>query len=164
MKVSNYRALHNEANFGRPIVTQVSGGAHLTFEMITVQNGRFHMTRWPKGLPGHDDPPNVLRFPHGLIRFGESLQNCARRLVKDQLGMAVKQVEVAYWDSYLDDMNHWHIEPGCIAHVVGKPIVPTGAAEIITFDLSQIPEMTFWPRKDFLELVRDQLPHLLKGR
>jgi len=161
MKVSNYRATDNEANFARPIVTQVSGGSHITIEMITVRDGKFYMTRWPKGLPRHDDPPDVLRFPHGLIRFGESLLQCAKRLVKDQLGMQVKSAKIAYWDSYLDDMNHWHIEPGCIVRVDGKPHLAKGASEIVTFDVSNIPEMTFWPRKDFLDLVRDQLPELL---
>jgi 8-oxo-dGTP pyrophosphatase MutT (NUDIX family) len=160
MKVSNYKALHNEANFGKPIVTQVSGGSHVTFEMITVRNGRFYMTRWPQGLPGHDDPPNTLRFPHGLIRFGESLEQCAKRLVKEQLGMGVKSADIAYWDSHVDDMNHWHIEPGCIVHVSGKPRLPKAAADIVVFDLSNIPKMTFWSRKDFLEVVREQLPEL----
>jgi ADP-ribose pyrophosphatase YjhB (NUDIX family) len=164
MKVSNYRATNKEANFGKPIVTQVAGGSHLTFEMITICDSTFYMTRWPKGLPRHDDPPNVLRFPHGLIRFGESLTQCATRLVKDQLGLRVKSAKIAYWDSYLDDLNQWHIEPGCIVRVDGKPRVPKGASEIVTFNVSNIPEMTFWPRKDFLDLVRDQLPQLLKKR
>ncbi|SRR6266478_1263917 len=164
MKVSNYRATHNEANFGKPIVSQVSGGSHITFEMITVRDGIFYMTRWPKGLPRHDDPPNTLRFPHGLIRFGETLLQCAKRLVKDQLGMGVKSAKIAYWDSNVDDADHWHIEPGCIVRVDGKPRLPKGASEIVTFDVSNIPEMTFWPREDFLELVRTQLPELLQKR
>jgi 8-oxo-dGTP pyrophosphatase MutT (NUDIX family) len=164
MKVSNYKALHNEANFGKPIVTQVSGGTHITFEMITVSNGTFYMTRWPKGLPGHDDPPNTLRFPHGLIRFGESLDQCAKRLVKEQLGMGVKSADIAYWDAHVDKTNHWHIEPGCIVHVTGKPKLPKVASEIVTFDVSDIPKMTFWSKDDFLELVSDQLPELLRKR
>lgn len=161
MKVSNYQALHKEANFAKPIMFQVSGGSHITFEMITVGAGRFYMTHWPRGLPGHDDPPNTLRFPHGLIRFGESLERCAQRLVKEQLGMGVRSVEIAYWDSYVDDTNHWHIEPGCIVHVSGQPKLPEGASEIVTFDISNIPKMTFWPRKDFLSLVRKELPDFL---
>lgn len=161
MNVSNYRATDNEANFGKPIVAQVSGGAHITFEMIAIRDGTFYMTRWPKGLPRHDDPPNTLRFPHGLIRFGESLTQCAKRLVRDQLGMRVNSVEIAYWDSYVDDLDHWHIEPGCIVQVDGKPHVPTDASEIVAFDVSHIPKMTFWSRNDFLAVVRDHLPELL---
>ncbi len=164
MKASKYRAHHNEANFAAPIVTQIMGGTHLTFEMVTVRKAKFYMTRWPKGLPGHNDPPNALRFPHGLIRFGESLQECAERLVRDQLGMIAKSVRIAYWDSYLDKMNHWHIEPGCIVQVAGKPKTPKQAAEIVSFDIFNLPGMTFWPKKDFRKLVRDQFPELLHGK
>ena len=97
MRISSYRATSKEANFGKPIATQVDGGAHITFEMIPHSKGRFYATRWPRGLPGHDDPPNSLRFPHGLIRFGESLEECASRLVGEQLGMKVKDIDIAYF-------------------------------------------------------------------
>jgi len=161
MKVSNYRARNGEANFGKPITTQVDGGTHMTFELITKKGRKFYMTRWPDGLPGHDDPKNVLRFPHGLIRFGESLSQFAKRLVRDQLGMRVKNVKLAYWDSYLDDTNHWHIEPGLIVELDGKPRVPKRAGEIISFDVHHLPKMTFWPKPDFVEVLKEHLPELL---
>ena len=161
MKVSSYRASGGEANFGKPISTQVSGGTHITFELITKRDQTFFMTRWPSGLPGHDDPPNTLRFPHGLIRFGESLEECASRLVRDQLGMRVTDTRILYWDSYLDDQNHWHVEPGALVEVAGKPKVPRRASKIETFTVREIPDMTFWPRSDFLDLVREHLPDFL---
>jgi len=158
--VSKYKAVGGEANFGKPIATQISGGTHITFEFITKKGSKFYMTRWPNGLPRHDDPPNALRFPHGLICFGESLEQCAERLVREQLGMKAVRVRVAYWDSYVDKLNHWHIEPGCIVDVAGKPRVPKEASKVISFDLDHLPEMTFWPRKDFLEFVREHLGDL----
>ena len=164
MKVSNYRASNNEANFAKPIITQIAGGAHITFELVTKKGKKFYMTRWPRGLPRHDDPPNVLRFPHGLIRFGESLTECAERLVKDQLGMKVKGVKIAYWDSYLDKMNHWHIEPGCIVEVEGEPKIPKHASEIVSFDVYHLPEMSFWPKQDFIKVIREHLPGLFSKR
>ena len=94
MKISKYRASKNEANFGKSIKSQISGGTHITFELITKKGNIFYMTRWPKGLPGHDDPPNTIRFPHGLIKFGESLRQCSERLVRNQLGMMVKKMEI----------------------------------------------------------------------
>ena len=157
MSVSSYRAIDNEANFGKPITTQVAGGTHITFEMITHAGGRFFATRWPKGLPGHDDPPNTLRFPHGLIRFGESLEMCAARLVRGQLGMSVKGVEIAYWDSYVDKDGHWHIEPGCLVEVTGQHKVPRGASEIVTFTLENVPDLTFWTGDDLREAVGPEL-------
>ncbi len=164
MKISKYKARHGEANFGKPIVSQVVGGSHITFELITKKGKKFYMTRWPKGLPGHEDPPNTLRFPHGLIRFGETLEECAERLVKEQLGSSVKNVKIAYWDSYVDDFNHWHIEPGAIVELKGTLKVPKQASEIVSFDLAHVPEMTFWPKSDFLELAKEHMPELIGKR
>lgn len=154
MRVSNYRASHGEANFGKPIRTQVQKGAHITFECVTRTGGRYYMARWPRGLPGHEDPPNTLRFPHGLIRFGETLEQCVRRLVRAQLGMGVRSVRIVEFDSYVDSTKHWHIEPCCLVEVTGRPNLPQGASDIISFGLRSIPQMTYWTRKDFLELVR----------
>ena len=161
MKVSPYRASLGEANFGRPITTQVSGGSHITFELITKAQRTFYATRWPTGLPGHDDPPNTLRFPHGLIRVGESLEECSERLVGEQLGMRVADVKLLYWDSYMDDHGHWHVEPGALVEVKGKPALPKAASKIETFTSGSIPDLTFWSRSDFLELVQEHLPELL---
>lgn len=161
MKISKYRAAPNEANFGRPIRSQIAHGTHITFEMITKRDGTFYAARWPSGLPGHDDPPNTLRFPHGLICRGESLDDCARRLVQGQLGMGVRAVRLAYWDSYLDDYDHWHVEPGCVVEVTGRPRKPKQASEIVTFDTEHFPAMTFWSKGDFLELVAEHMPELL---
>lgn len=162
MKISSYRASADEANFGKPISTQRSGGSHITFELVTKRDQTFYVTRWPSGLPGHDDPPNTLRFPHGLIRFGESLEDCAGRLVQGQLGMRVTEVRMLYWDSYLDDHNHWHVEPGALVEVAGKPSLPKRASKIETFTVHDVLDLTFWPRSDFLDLVREHLPGLLE--
>jgi len=162
MKASKYRAKNNETNFGKPITTQVIGGTHITFELVTKKGDSFFMTRWPDGLPGHDDPPNALRFPHGLIQFGETMENCASRLVAEQLGMRVKHVEIAYLESYVDEFSHWHIEPGCIVDVSGEPNTPNLASEIISFRIGDLPDMTFWTKSDFIELITDRLPGLLR--
>ena len=157
MKVSPYRATKGEANFGKPIMSQVEGGTHITFEMITKKGNIFYMTRWPEGLPGHNDPKNALRFPHGLIRFGESLKKCAQRMVREQLGMSVKEVQIIYWDSYVDKHNHWHVEPGCLVEGEGQAKVPKQAAEIVSFTIDELPNMTFWEASDFIETVKCKL-------
>ena len=99
-----------------------------------------------------------------MIRFGETLEKCAERLVKEQLGSSLKNVSIAYWDSYLDDFNHWHIEPGAIVELKGPCNVPKQASEIVSFDLAHVPEMTFWPKSDFLELVKEHMPELIAKR
>lgn len=160
-KASNFQAQDNEANFGPPIRDELVGGAHITFECLTRQGEQFFMTRWPNGLPRHDDRSNVLRFPHGLIKFGETLEQCATRLVKQQLGMKATAVRVVDIDSYVDDADHWHIEPLCIVDVTGRPCVPEQAGEIISFTLKRLPRMTYWSHRDFLAVVREYLPDLL---
>ena len=163
MRASNYRATDGEANFGKPITAQVVGGTHITCELVTKSGQTFYVTEWPRGLPRHDDPPNSVRFPHGLIRFGESLQDCAKRLVNDQLGMLAQHVKVLYIDSYVDDKNHWHIEPGCLVEVSGTPTVPREASRITEFDVSAVPDLTFWERAEFLDTIRQAEPQLFGG-
>jgi len=161
MKASTYIAKNNEANFGKPIKSQIIGGTHITFELLTKKGNRFYMTRWPKGLPRHEDPPNTLRFPHGLMIFGEEPEQSAARLVKEQLGMTVDSCKIAYMDSYVDDKKHWHIELGFVVEVSGKPEIPKEADKIIDFTIKNIPEMTFYSRDEFLELLTECLPDLI---
>ncbi|MCH7663924.1 MAG: NUDIX hydrolase [Chloroflexi bacterium] len=161
MKASTYKAKDNEANFGEPIEDQIKGGTHITLELVTKKGDRFCMTKWPQGLPRHEDPPNALRFPHGLMIFGETPEESAARLVKDQLGMAVDNCKIAYMESYLDDMKHWHIELGFIVDVSGNPKIPRDAEEIVEFTAEKIPKMTFWSRADFLEFLDEHLPELI---
>lgn len=161
MKASTYIAKNDEANFGEPIKSQIVGGTHITLELITKKGNRFYMTRWPKGLPRHEDPPNALRFPHGLMIFGENPEQSAARLVKEQLGMKVDNCKIAYMESYVDDANHWHIEVGFIVEVFGKPRVPKEAKEIIDFSIEDIPKMTFYSRAEFLELIGEYMPDLM---
>ena len=158
MKASKYRATNNEANFGRPITTQVVGGTHITFELVPKRGTTFFATRWPKGLPGHEDPPDVLRFPHGLIQFGETVEHCAQRLVREQLGMKVKSVKVIEIESYVDDQNHWHIEPGCVVEVSGKARVPREASEIVSFGVDHIPDLTFWTKDELRDVIEEFCP------
>lgn len=150
---SDFKPLRNEANFGPPIQVEVRGGVHIAPEVIAARGTKFFATRWPNGLPRHDDPPDTLRFPHGLMLFGESIEQCARRLVKAQLGMRVTGVRVLDVDSYLDDMNHWHIEPLVVATVAGKPAVPAKASEVIAFSMDDLPPMTYWPRKELRRIL-----------
>ena len=150
---SNFKAINNEANFGSPITDEVVGGAHITFEFITRKRNVYFMTRWPNGLPRHEDPTNCLRFPHGLLQFGETVDQCAKRIVSAQLGFSVKNAKVVAIDSYLDEMGHWHIEPCCIVEVAGRFQVPYQASEIVSFTVDKLPHMTFWKRKQFLDFI-----------
>lgn len=129
---SNFQPEEGEANFASPIMREVQGGAHITFELLTKQCGHFYMTRWPNGLPRHDPDKETLRFPHGLIKFGETVEQCCTRLAYNQLGMELSSSRVINIDSYVDSANHWHIEVWCVV-------------EVVTFTRETIPsDITCW--------------------
>lgn len=152
---SGYKAINNEANFGKPIKDEIVGGTHIAPEIIAWDGRKFYAVHWFHGLPRHDKL-NAIRFPHGLMIWGESMEDCARRLVKEQLGMNVKSVRVLSIDSYVDKENHWHIEPEILAEVSGEPKKPVENSKIVTFKLEDTPEMAFWKSEKFKEFLKQQ--------
>jgi len=151
---SDFQPLDGEANFGPPILREVVGGVHIAPECITVEDGDFVMAEWPDGLPRHD-AGRVVRFPHGLILYGETVEDCAARLIRDQLGMAVTKVEVLKIYSYMDDSPHWHIEPLLRVAVTGTPAPPAGVSRIIRHRERTLPEGGVWSPGEF-EKVYDE--------
>lgn len=145
---SDFKPLPGEANFAPPIGIEVVGGTHIAPECITHQDDHFVMTHWPNGLPRHETVEST-RFPHGLIRFGESIEACATRLVESQLGMKVESVRVLEIDSYVDDMDHWHIEPLLSVVVSGDPHTPSGAGGVVRFTGTNLPPTAVWGEASF---------------
>lgn len=129
-KVSDFEVYEGETTFPPPIRHEVKGGMHITPEVATRKDGMFIMIDWPNGLPRHDTD-HTVRFPHGLMRFGETAHECAKRLAQNQLGMHVEAVQVADLDSYMDDDGHWHFEPLIIADVSGTPMLHESAGQTI---------------------------------
>src|ERR1039458_5567290 len=94
---SDFQPLEREANFPPTITREVVGGAHIAPHAITVEGDEYVMVDWHEGLPRHDKPgTHAVRFPHGLIHYGETFEQCAERLVRDQLGMQTDSVEVVH--------------------------------------------------------------------
>lgn len=151
---SDFQPLKGEANFGPPILREVVGGVHIAPECITVENGDFVMAEWPHGLPRHDST-RVVRFPHGLILYGETVEECAARLVREQLGMDVRKVDVLKIYSYMDDSPHWHIEPLLRVSVAGAPHPSAGVSQIIRHRDRTLPEGSVWAPGEF-EKVHDE--------
>ena len=128
---SGFQPLPGEANFPPPITREVKGGTHIAPQCITVEGGDYVMVDWTTGLPRHDaSGTRSVRFPHGLIHFGETFEDCARRLVSEQLGMHVENVDIIHIYSHVDETRHWHIEPLLLVAVSGTPAPPPGAAVI----------------------------------
>lgn len=160
---STFQPLLGEANFGPPIIREVVGGMHIAPECITVRDGKFIMTEWPDGLPRHDDKRTV-RFPHGLIRFGETFEQCAERLVADQLGMNVDRVKMLYIYSYMDSSRHWHLEPLLMVWVSGEPKLPKTASKVVIFEGERLPDGAVWDPANFIEAYAKYLRPELTAR
>lgn len=98
---SEYNWKNKEANFGPPIPKQVDGGTHITFEIILKKDGKYIALRRPNAIPGHELPPQtknyseaLLYFCHNLIRYGELVEDCIGRIVREQAGVVVKSYRI----------------------------------------------------------------------
>src|SRR3989344_7141237 len=120
-----YNWKNKEASFGPPINTGVSGGTHITFEIILKKDRKYIVLRRPEGIPEHELPPQankfsngLLYFCHNLIRYGESVEECVKRIVKDQAGVKVKKFRVVYIESSVQEKdNEWAFTPYVLAEV-----------------------------------------------
>ncbi len=84
---SDFQPHEGESNFGPTITREVVGGTHISPHCITVKGDEFVLVDWAEGFPRHDKPgTRAVRFPHGLMLFGESFEYRAVRLIRDQLG------------------------------------------------------------------------------
>ncbi len=153
---SGYKAINKEANFGSPIRDEVVGGMHIAPELITKNGKRFYAVHWFHGLPRHDKL-NAIRFPHGLMIYGESIMDFAKRIVAEQLHMKVKSVRVLTMESYVDKEKHWHIEPEILAEVYGNAKKPVKDSQIVSFQLMKTPDMAFWKRSEFIKFIKKYL-------
>lgn len=147
-RASEFQPHEGEANFGPPITTEVVGGTHIAPHAVTVRNGSFVLVDWADGLPRHDDPGDrSVRFPHGLMEFGETVAACADRLVSDQLGATVDSVRVVHVYSRVDDADHWHLEPLFLTRVSAPLDPPEGASAVETTVGPDLPDGAVWAGK-----------------
>lgn len=144
---SPFKPLPGEANFGPTLEREVKGGAHIAPHAIMTDGERLAMITWRNGLPRHDQGGPATRFPHGLMHFGESFEQCASRLCADQAGAAVGKVRIACVYSYVDDANHWHMEPILVTWIDGNP-TPRDPVEGVTwFEGPTLPPGAVWRGK-----------------
>src|SRR3989344_154017 len=140
--IFKYKWKNKEANFGPPLKEQVTGGMHLTFEIILKKDNQYIALRRPNGIPEHelptqakDYPNGLLYFCHNLIRYGESVEDCVKRIVKSQTRTDIKNFQTVYIDSSVQDKdNSWAIVPHIIAEVVDLPETNSDITEVVVFD------------------------------
>ena len=160
----NYVWKNKEANFGKPLKYQVNGGAHITFEIILKYKGKYIALR-RKSIPGHEAPPHAKNYPngllyfcHNLIRYGESIGRCVKRIIKSQIGVDVKSYKVVDIESSEQKKdNQWAITPYVIAELSRKPKRGSFGniiAEVIEFNKKSIPtDFAWWTKNELAKFL-----------
>ncbi len=161
--IFEYNWKNKEANFGPALKKQISGGTHVTFEIILKKEGKYIALRRPKGIPEHELPPSakdhpegLLYFCHNLIRYGESLEKCVKRIVRAQAGVSVKSVRIVYIESLIQKKDsQWSIIPEVIAEVEETPKINTYVTEVVVFGKENIPgDFAWWQKKELEEFLK----------
>jgi hypothetical protein len=155
----NYHWENGEANFGAPIPDQVSGGTHITFEIIPQFEERLIAVRRPAGIPGHELPPGasehpkgMLYFCHGLIRRGESIEDFLTRVVGEQLGVRLADYRILDIESEFQDKDgQWAFMPYVSVTLASLPSLSPAVTEVVTFTHENVPDDFGWWTKDELQ-------------
>ncbi len=157
---------NKEANFAKPLRKQVKGGTHITFEII-LKKGNNYIGLRRRSIPGHEEPPHMKQHPegllffcHNLIRYGESIEKCVKRIVKAQAGVTVKRFDVVYIDSSVQRKDgQWAFTPHIIAEVNTFPKkgkFRNELKEVVLFTKKNIPkDFAWWSRSDLKEFLEE---------
>ena len=157
---------NKEANFGPTIKGQVKGGTHITFEII-LKLGENYLALRRESIPGHEPPPNFKKYPngmlffcHNLIRYGESVDDCVKRIVKSQAGVNVKNMKIVDIDSFVQGKdNQWAFTPHVIAELSKMPKkgkYGNEIKEVVTFNKNNIPdEFGWWTKEELKEFLEE---------
>lgn len=161
-----YNFKNNEANFGPPTPKQIDGGTHIAFEIILKKDNKFIALR-RQSIPGHEPPPNIKEYPkgllffcHDLIKYGEFIEDCVKRIVREQAGIDVKSFRVVYIDSFVQDKdNTWAFIPHVIVGVTEIPKIGTHGneiTEVVLFDKNNPPnDFAWWSKEDLKEFFEE---------
>jgi len=150
-----YNYIKKEASFGLPIKNQVSGGTHITFEIILKKGKNYIALRRLNGIRNHNCPiGNYLYFCHDLIIYEENIETCVKRIVKEQTNVKVKSFRTVYLESGIRDNKNWAFVPHIIAEVDSIPKVNSEITEVIVFTKSNIPDnFAWWTKKELKEFL-----------
>ena len=159
-----YNWKNKEANFGPPIPKQVSGGTHITFEIILKKDNQFVALRRPNAIPEHELPPQAKNYPngllyfcHNLIRYGEPIETFIKRTVKEQTGVGVKNYKILDISSEVQDKDdQWSFMPYVIAELADIPQTNQEVTEVLLFDKHTIPtDFGWWTQEELKEFLEE---------
>ena len=157
-----YNWKNKEANFGKPIPKQMSGGTHITFEVLLKKDNHYIALRRPNGIPGHELPPQAKNYPngllyfcHNLIRLGESTKECIGRIVKSQAGVGVKNYTIIDISSEVQEKDaQWSFMPLVIAELASIPKTSEEITEVVLFSENTIPnDFGWWTKEELTDFL-----------
>lgn len=165
---SGFHWRNKEANFGQPEEKEIDGGTHFTIEIILKHKGKFIMVRRPKGYAGHQLPPKAEKNPrgcfyfcHDLPRWGESLAQAVKRIVRSQIDVGIKNFRVAHltMEKYPDKLHggnrQWAMTLFVEAGLSELPKLNDKVTETVRFNVNNIPdEMGWWEEEELKEFVK----------
>jgi len=159
-----YNWKNQEASFGLPRKKQVKGGTHITCEIILKKENEYIALRRPKGIPEHELPLLAKKYPQGLVYFchnligyGESMEECVRKIVKVQANISVQNMKVVSIDSFVQKKDkQWAFTSHIIAEVNKAPEINAERTEVITFKKENPPsDMALWTKKELQEFLQE---------
>ena len=162
---------NNEANFGPPLEKEVDGGTHITFEIILKKGDQYIALR-RQSIPDHESPPNIEKHPrgllffcHNLIRYGESIEQCVKRTVKEQTGVNVLTYKVIDIETTLMEesggkkIKQWSFTPYFLAELEELPKpgnYGNEVTEVVAFDEDNIPEdFGWWTKEELYKFLKE---------
>lgn len=133
-----------------------------------MKKGNKYIALKRKNIPGHYLSPatekkgSALFFCHDLILYGEQVDACIKRIVKEQAKVSIERFRLVYMESNLlqksggKKRKQWAIIPHVIAEVTTLPKMDTEILEVITFDKKNIPqEFAWWNKRELAEFLEE---------
>jgi len=154
MALSGNAYAHGEANFGRPLRREVTGGSHLTLEIPLRHRDGLVGLLLHRGVHGGD--PSKLYFPHDLIRVGETVPDGVARVVEEACGAEVTGLDAVGLESWTGEKGHWHVCYTTIARIRRLPETRRNVRAVLRFGPKSLPATPFawWDRKSLRWLFR----------
>ena len=85
------------------------------------------------------------------------MEDCVKRIVKDQAGVSVKSMKNVYIDSSVqEEDNQWAFVPHAIAETTQIPKKTKEINEVVLFNTKNIPhDFAWWTRKELKEFLQE---------
>ena len=96
----------------------------------------------------------------GHLEFGETIIECAKREVKEETGLIIKNAKIICVNEdlyFIQSDNKHYITIGCLAHAKSKKFQnkePDKHSELNWFDLNDLPQPLFPPSKNIVECYK----------